>query len=192
MPQFSLGGAAAPRRSSLFPHPTLDARMPGGPGRPPPHRIATLDAEMIATREAEAFGAQSREGTLVDHADSDRATWHRFLAAAMRLKAQYGPCMRWMRQETGQLDRLMTSPIAARSDVKACTCPPPAEPAPVPDPYRLDSPRLPCLDTVTHIRRERHAGHSGHGRPSISGRGRLGKTPGRMVVPRSGRGRRRP
>ena len=103
--------------------------MHGCRGAPVAHRriaIATLDAEMIATREAEAFGAQSGEGTLVDHANSDRATWHRFLAAAARPKAQYGPCMRWMRQETGQLDRLITSPIAARSDVKACTCPPPA------------------------------------------------------------------
>jgi hypothetical protein len=36
--------------------------------------LATLDAEMTATREAEAIGALSREGTLVDHASSDRAT----------------------------------------------------------------------------------------------------------------------
>ena len=40
MPQFSLGGAAAPRRSSLFPHPTLDARMPGG--APVAHRRIAL------------------------------------------------------------------------------------------------------------------------------------------------------
>jgi hypothetical protein len=75
--------------------------------------LATLDAEMTATCEVEAISVQSPAGALVDPANWDRTTSHRFLAAAMQLKGQYGPRTRRLRQKIGQLGRLMTLPIAA-------------------------------------------------------------------------------
>jgi hypothetical protein len=40
-------------------------------------------------------------------------TWCRYLAAAMRLEAEYGPRLRRLHQEIGQLERLMTLLAAA-------------------------------------------------------------------------------
>ena len=71
-------------------------------------RLAELEAEMIAACEAAALGSRSRTNATCERARWNRTTWHRYLAAAMRLEATYGPRMRRLRQEIGQLERLMT------------------------------------------------------------------------------------
>jgi hypothetical protein len=76
-------------------------------------RLAGLEAEMIAACEAAARGARPRTSAGFDREHWDRATWHRYLAAARRLEATYGPRMRHLRQEIGQLERLITLRIAA-------------------------------------------------------------------------------
>ena len=70
-------------------------------------RLAELEAEMIAACEAAALGTRSRTNATAEREHWDRTTWHRYLAAAMRLEATYGPRMRRLRQEIGQLERLM-------------------------------------------------------------------------------------
>ena len=75
--------------------------------------LAELEAEMIAACEAAALGTRPRTSATAERERWDRTTWHRYLAAAMRLEATYGPRMRRLRREIGQLERLMTLPIAA-------------------------------------------------------------------------------
>jgi hypothetical protein len=115
---FSSDGAATPRPSSILSRPVLDARMLDARmlGAQIGRRrtaLAALEAEMTAACEADAIGTRSRTSGAADHAGWDRATWHRYLAAAMRLESEYGPRMRRLRQEIGQLERLMRLPIAA-------------------------------------------------------------------------------
>jgi hypothetical protein len=76
-------------------------------------RLAELETEMIAACEAAAAGTRSRANATSGREHWDRATWHRYLAAAMRLEATYGPRMRRLRQEIGQLERLKTLLSAA-------------------------------------------------------------------------------
>jgi hypothetical protein len=76
-------------------------------------RLAELEAEMIAACEAAAVGTRPRTDATLDREHWNRATCQRYLAAAMRLEAVYGPRMRRLRQEIGQLERLTTLPIAA-------------------------------------------------------------------------------
>ena len=76
-------------------------------------RLAKLEAEMIAACEAAALGSRSRTNATCEREHWNRATWHRYLAAAMRLEATYGPRMRRLRQEIGQLERLTTLMNAA-------------------------------------------------------------------------------
>ena len=71
-------------------------------------RVAELEAEMIAACEVAALGARSRTNATAERKRWNRATWHRYLAAAMRLEATYGPRMRRLRQEIGQIERLKT------------------------------------------------------------------------------------
>jgi|ERR1700722_4126431 hypothetical protein len=101
----------------------------GGAMSPPPARLsrqmldaqiarrrawlASLEAEMIAACEAAARGVRPQPSAGLERENWDRAAWHRYLAAAMRLEPDYGPRMRRLRQEIGQLERLMTLPIAA-------------------------------------------------------------------------------
>ncbi len=106
----------APTRSSsarpAFPHPLsrmlltlqIDFRRA---------RLAELETEMVAACEAAALGTRSRIIAASHSRHWDRTTWHRYLAAAMRLEATYGPRMRRLRQEIGQLERLRTLLIAA-------------------------------------------------------------------------------
>ncbi len=106
----------APTRSSsarpAFPHPLsrmlltlqIDFRRA---------RLAELETEMIAACEAAALGTRSRKNAGSDSRHWDRTTRRRYLAAAMRLEATYGPRMRRLRQEIGQLERLRTLLIAA-------------------------------------------------------------------------------
>jgi hypothetical protein len=76
-------------------------------------RLVVLETEMITGCEVAALGAHSRTNATFDGDKWDRTTWRRYLAAAMRLEADYGPRMRRLRQEIGQLERLMTLLIAA-------------------------------------------------------------------------------
>lgn len=76
-------------------------------------RLAELETEMIAACEAAAPGMRAPPHAGCEPEHRDRATWHRYLAAAMRLETTYGPRMRRLRREIGQLERLMTLPIAA-------------------------------------------------------------------------------
>ena len=76
-------------------------------------RLTKLEAEMIAACEAAALGAHSRTNANAGRERWNRTTWHRYLAAAMRLEATYGPRMRRLRQEIGQLERLKTLLTAA-------------------------------------------------------------------------------
>ena len=69
-------------------------------------------AGSIAACETAALATRSVTDGPLDCERWDRATWHRYLAAAMRLETVYGPRMRRFRQEIGQLERLMTLPIA--------------------------------------------------------------------------------
>jgi len=76
-------------------------------------RLVELEAEMIAACEAAALGYPSPAHATSKRERWDRTTWHRYLATAMRLEAAYGPRMRRLRQEIGQLERLMDLRIAA-------------------------------------------------------------------------------
>jgi hypothetical protein len=100
-------GAVMPRSIVAFSHQALTPHIVRRRAA-----LAALEAEMIAACETAALATRSvRDGPL-DCERWDRATWHRYLAAAMRLETVYGPRMRRFRQEIGQLERLMTLPIA--------------------------------------------------------------------------------
>ena len=105
--------AATPRTTSILGRPMLDARMLDARIGRRRAALAALAAEMTAACEAEAIGTRSPTDAPADPAGWDRATWHGYLAAAMRLEAEYGPRMRRLRQEIDQLERLMSLPIAA-------------------------------------------------------------------------------
>lgn len=76
-------------------------------------RLAELEAEMIAACEAAALGYPTRASATPKRGQWDRTTWHRYLATAMRMEAAYGPRIRRLRQEIGQLERLIDLRIAA-------------------------------------------------------------------------------
>ena len=76
-------------------------------------QLADLEAEMIAACEAAALGYPSPASATPKRGHWDRTTWHRYLATAMRMEAAYGPRMRRLRHEIGQLERLMDLRIAA-------------------------------------------------------------------------------
>jgi hypothetical protein len=76
-------------------------------------RLAELETEMVAACEAAALGERCQTGATSRHEHWNRTTWHRYLATAMRLEATYGPPMRRLRQEIGQLERLIALRIAA-------------------------------------------------------------------------------
>ena len=116
------GGAMPPPSSSL------NQRTASCPARQPPFsggarltrqiefrrmQLAELEAEMVTACEAAALGGRPRREAESDREHWDRTTWQRYLAAAMRLEATYGPRMRRLHQEIGQLERLMTVLIAA-------------------------------------------------------------------------------
>jgi len=119
------GGAASPPPST-FPRISIQP-APAQPALPHPldrqvltlkvacrrARLAELEAEMIAVCEAAALGYPSRASATPKRGHWDRTTWHRYLATAMRMEAAYGPRMRRLRQEIGQLERLMDLRIAA-------------------------------------------------------------------------------
>jgi len=75
--------------------------------------LGELEAEMIAACETAAIGARVTFAARVDRDDWDRATWHRYFAAAMRLEPHYGPRMRHLRRQIVQLERLAALGIGA-------------------------------------------------------------------------------
>jgi len=102
----SAGGAVSPPAATLSRR-ALDMQIARRRAR-----LAELETEMIAACEVAVHGTRTRPaGFEPEH--RDRATWRRYLAAAMRFEATYGPRMRRLRREIGQLERLMTLPIAA-------------------------------------------------------------------------------
>jgi hypothetical protein len=76
-------------------------------------RLAELEVEMIAACEAAALSGRPQTSVASDRKHWGRTTWHRYLATAMRLEATYGPRMRRLRQQIGQLERLKTLLTAA-------------------------------------------------------------------------------
>jgi len=101
------GGSVSPSPAPLSRH-VLDQQIARRRAR-----LVALEAEMIAACEASAMGAHPGIGVTAARERWDRTTWRRYLAAAMRLEAIYGPRIRRLRQEIGQLERLMALPIAA-------------------------------------------------------------------------------
>src|ERR1700728_3276931 len=67
--------------------------------------LAELEVEMLAACEAAALGVRERSGLTSDRKRWDRQTWHRYVVAAMGLEADFGPRMRRLRLEIGQLER---------------------------------------------------------------------------------------
>ena len=101
------GGSASPAPAWLCRH-VLDQEI----ARRRARQVA-LEAEMVAACEAAAMGAHPGTRATAARERWDRTTWRRYLAAAMRLEAAYGPRIRRLRQEIGQLERLTTLLIAA-------------------------------------------------------------------------------
>ena len=100
-------GAVMPRSIVAFSHQALTPHIVRRRAA-----LAALEAEMIAACETAAMATRSEPDGPLDCECWDRATWHRYLAAAMRLETVYGPRMRCLRQEISQLERLVTLPIA--------------------------------------------------------------------------------
>ena len=71
-------------------------------------QLAELEAELVAACEEAALGTRQPAEIHARRDSWDRTTWDRYLAAAMRLEATYGPHMRQLHREIGQLERLMT------------------------------------------------------------------------------------
>ena len=102
----SAGGAVAPPPARLKPQ-ALDMQIA--------HRrvrLAELEAEMIAACEAAVHGRRMPPDAGFLRDQRSRTTRRRYLTAAMRLEATFGPRMRRLRLEIGQLERLMTLSIA--------------------------------------------------------------------------------
>jgi hypothetical protein len=68
---------------------------------------------MIAACEEAAWGACRSAGPVPGRDRWNRTTRQRYLAAAMRLEAAYGPRMRVLLREIDRLERLINLPIAA-------------------------------------------------------------------------------
>ena len=102
------GGAVSPPSSArpVLPHPFSAQMLLTLQIASRRARLAELEAEMIAACETAALGARLRTKATVERKHWGRTTWHRYLAAAMRLEATYGPRVRRLRQEIGQLERL--------------------------------------------------------------------------------------
>lgn len=75
-------------------------------------RLAELEADMIAACEAAVRGRRALPNAGFQREQRNRTLRRRYLAAAMRLEATYGPRMRRLRLEIGQLERLMALLIA--------------------------------------------------------------------------------
>jgi len=75
--------------------------------------LAGLEAEMVEDCEAAAGLGDPRTCAPDDRALWDRGAWRRYLDAAVRLEAGYGPRMRRLREDIARLERLLDLPVAA-------------------------------------------------------------------------------
>ena len=73
--------------------------------------LADLEAQMIEACDA-AAGRGVPASVPDDRRRWDRTAWGRYLAAATRLEASYGPRMRRLRDDIARLDRLLYLSIA--------------------------------------------------------------------------------
>ena len=75
--------------------------------------LAKLEAEMVEACETAAGSGDPRTSAPDDRASWDRGAWRRYLDAAVRLEAGYGPRMRRLREDIARLERLLDLPVAA-------------------------------------------------------------------------------
>lgn len=75
-------------------------------------RLVELEAEMIAACEAAIRSRRAPPHAGFQREQRSRTARRRYVAAAMRLEATYGPRMRRLRLEIGQLERLVALSIA--------------------------------------------------------------------------------
>lgn len=75
--------------------------------------LADLEARLATACEQRAARGRASTVRIDDRATWDRPTWNRYLAAAAELEPEYGPRMRRLWQEIGQLERLAELPVAA-------------------------------------------------------------------------------
>ena len=75
--------------------------------------LAGLEAEMVEACEAAAGLGDPRTSAPDDRALWDRGAWRRYLDAAVRLEAGYGPRMRRLREDIARLERLLDLSVAA-------------------------------------------------------------------------------
>ncbi len=120
----SPGPGVVPAPPSIAFHATL---LPPPAAPPAPHlsremirRAVAVRRELLADLEAqmiEACDAAAGRGVPASVPDGrrgwDRTAWGRYLAAATRLEASYGPRMRRLRDDIARLDRLLDLRIAA-------------------------------------------------------------------------------
>jgi len=78
-------------------------------------RACLADLGLRLVTECEAAAAQGDPATSAHHDRQrwDRATWRRYLDAATRGEARYGPRMRRLRGDIAHLERLLDLPVAA-------------------------------------------------------------------------------
>lgn len=74
-------------------------------------RLAELEAALIADCETAAQGASSLAPTSSNRERWDRAARRRYLDAALRVEASYGPPMRRLHRDIARLERLAMLPI---------------------------------------------------------------------------------
>ncbi len=126
MTHHSPGHGAVPVPSSSVS--SLLPMLPSGADPPAPHldrmairrgiemrRACLADLELRLVTECEAAAARGDPATSAhdDRQRWDRAAWHRYLDAAARGAARYGPRMRQLRGDIAHLDRLLDLPVAA-------------------------------------------------------------------------------
>ena len=75
--------------------------------------LAGLEAEMVEACETAAGSGDPRTSAPDDRASWDRGAWRRYLDAAVRLEAGYGPRMRRLREDIARLERLLDLPVGA-------------------------------------------------------------------------------
>ena len=70
-------------------------------------------AAFIVSRFGPAGSGDPRTSAPDDRASWDRGAWQRYLDAAVRLEAGYGPRMRRLREDIARLERLLDLSVAA-------------------------------------------------------------------------------
>jgi hypothetical protein len=97
------------------PPPRLDRKALRGGIALRRRQLLNLETAMIAACEASAARGHAPRVQIHDRETWDRATWTRYLAAAARLEADYGPPMRQIVREIAQLERVLALPVATET-----------------------------------------------------------------------------